>query len=567
MMINEARARTKTGLDNPWGTLEREPRDYGILERGYKKEKGDTSESEIDELRKKLNALNKTNQGTGVVGHVGTPSSADTTANAVGATSTGKEESFFSKASKFITDPLLKAGLGLFTLPGVPFLQGASGIGGFLGAPEPDDIKNIPQSAIKSISQSDLKNVKQKVKRPGNEKKSGNFDFKELMAKIKEMFGAKGTDQEIADKFNYKFLGKPQSSQKNIDDILGIGSSTRTTKSDEFFKALLENKSPSVFHNGGIVGRTGNIFAQRGEVIFPKGFKDGGFADGGFQSLSSAPLNERPMQFDTSKILKDLSNIQLKVDSKELKVEDKMIKVDSSALIKDLSNIQLKVDSKELKVEDKVLKVEDKTLKVEDKGLKIDVSNVPKLEVQQPDWKINVNEETTIKVEEPKFSIKVEEPKFSVKVDMPTGDIKVTVDVQSAASTLKEAISTALNQAIKVNVSGATNAVGGEKFDTLAQAVSTVKDQLIQVKTNLENKITLLGTNNQTSDIDRQVASIVDSKLTNVNQDINSLRNTVGDLVSSSRLKELTLDSRFNDLDYRLNTTLNITGVGGYRVT
>jgi len=159
----------------------------------------------------------------------------------------------------------------------------------------------------------------------------------------------------------------------------------------------------------------------------------------------------------------------------------------------------------------------------------------------------------------------------SAKVPIDTSNIsEIKVNIGNAADTLSNAIRTALDQTIKVETSTTSvNAIGGEKFDTLAQMVSTVKDQLIQVKRDLEEKITMVGSNNQTSDIDRQVAAIVDSKLSNINQDISGLRNNVGDLMSSMRLKEVLYDHKFSDLDYRLSNAMNITGIGGgggYRI-
>jgi flagellar capping protein FliD len=149
-----------------------------------------------------------------------------------------------------------------------------------------------------------------------------------------------------------------------------------------------------------------------------------------------------------------------------------------------------------------------------------------------------------------------------IKVDT-SGLRDIKVDVGDAASVLNSAISSALSQAINVNVSGNSgNAVGGEKFDALAQMISTVKDQLITVRNDLEGKITMIGSNKQTSDIDRQVISIIDSRLANVNQDISRLSNSVGDMTSNMRQKENLYDYKFSDLDYRLSTALNITGVG-----
>ena len=74
-----------------------------------------------------------------------------------------------------------------------------------------------------------------------------------------------------------------------------------------------------------------------------------------------------------------------------------------------------------------------------------------------------------------------------------------------------------------------------------------------------------IGSNNVTSDISRQVSSIVDSQISGIQADVNGLRYTVGDLSSNLQQKNVYFESKFIDLDYRLRTVLNVTGVGSFR--
>ena len=187
-------------------------------------------------------------------------------------------------------------------------------------------------------------------------------------------------------------------------------------------------------------------------------------------------------------------------------------------------------------MEDRTFQVEDRTFQVEDRTFQVE------------DRTFNVADKTfniadiTLKVEDKVF--RVEDKTFQVE------DKVFRVE----------------DKEFKVDASGSSgNAVGGEKFDTLALMVSTVKDQLMQVRTNLEEKITMVGSNNQTSNIDRQIASVIDSRLANINQDISGLRSVVYELKTNVGQKDNLYEYKFSDLDYRLNTALNITGAGrGY---
>lgn len=251
-------------------------------------------------------------------------------------------------------------------------------------------------------------------------------------------------------------------------------------------------QSANVMHNGGVVNKTGKIFAEKGEVILSKNFAEGGLVG----AAASQSLNQQiTTSIDTSELESVLSNFINEVES---------------------------VFSTELKVEDKQLKVEDKEFKVS---------------VEQPDWK--------------------------VPVEMPTDSLKVEVDLGNASENLKNAITAALSTPVKVDASS-VKAVGGERLDAVAETIKSVQDRLITVKSDLENQIKMISTNNETTDIDSRVIRVVDTRLTNVNKDLSDLRNDVGRVQSDLRRQDQIFDSKLTELDYRLKNTMNITGIGKF---
>jgi hypothetical protein len=284
----------------------------------------------------------------------------------------------------------------------------------------------------------------------------------------------------------------------------------KTRKDAGFIGSMLGQDSARQMHTGGIVSKTGKIFAEAGEVITPKRLATGGPAGG----------------VDTQRVTKSMS-------------------VDFSGLIDKLKDITLKVDEKPLKVDTK-----------EPVKMSVDTNDLPALKVEKPEWKVGV-EDTKIP------SIQIEKPDWKVGVEVPKDKVTVTIDVNDAASRLSSAISTALEKQVRVQVSGTTNAVGGEKFNQLSEAVSKVKDQLVQVKVNLEDKIKMLGTNNQTSDINRTVTTIMNDKLGSLKQEINDLRTDISRNESDHNRMRTTLDTRLADYEYKLNNVQNFSGSRG----
>jgi TP901 family phage tail tape measure protein len=315
----------------------------------------------------------------------------------------------------------------------------------------------------------------------------------------------------------------------------GVGSAFSSIK--DFVKKVIdpfksiekedEKRSATQYHSGGIVAKTGKIFAEAGEVIVPKKLANGGLAE-----MSSAP--------STSAISIDFGDIVSKLESIELRVEEK-----------------------ELKVEEKTFAVEDKTFKVDaPDSIPIDTSNVPKIEVEQPSWMIAVDTDATVKVEQPSWTIPVE---------VPTDTIKISVDATTAASDLKQAISSAASEIAStlanIDVSGASgNAVGGEAFNQLAQTVSSVSDRLLFVKTDLEHKIKMVGdkqTDSPVQDIDRMINVAITNSVGSLRQEMNNIKTEVSSLGSAQRRDANTLDARLEQIQYEVRIAQNSIGTNG----
>lgn len=304
-----------------------------------------------------------------------------------------------------------------------------------------------------------------------------------------------------------------------------------------------DGQSAKVYHNGGIVSKTGKIFAEKGELVIPKAFADGGQV--GMPSTATTALSTS-IKLDASDIISKLESIELKVEDKAFKLEDSKVKLDTSDLPK-----------LEVEKPDWTVKVEDKALKLEDNTVKLDVSDLPKLEVDVsnlPNVKIDISDLP---------EIKVEKPDWTVQVGVPTEPMTVKVDIGDAESRLRSAISEALSQPVRVEVDGSVNAVGGEKFDQLAQTVKSLSDRLITVKGEIDGKINMIDKgNNQTSEIDRVVSLAVSNGVSPIKQEINDLRTEVSRLGSYQRRQQTTIDARLEQMRYDLSLTQNVTGTG-----
>jgi hypothetical protein len=281
-------------------------------------------------------------------------------------------------------------------------------------------------------------------------------------------------------------------------------------------------------HTGGVVGKTGKIFAEAGEVIVPKKLANGGMAE----------INKTGAMAS--------------------------VKVDFGDIVSKLESIELKVEDKTLVVEDKVLEVNvpDSIPVDAPDSISVDSTNLPTVSVEQPSWTVSVD--TDVK-------IPVEQPSWSIPVEVPTDAITVTVDATTAASDLSQAINSAAQQIastlsnIDVSVAS-TNAVGSEALNEMATQMQRFKDELIFVKNDYNNQIRMISdkqTDSPTHDIDRMINVAIVNSVGDIKQDLNNIRTDLSRVESTQRRNEITLDARLSSLQYDLDIARNTVGTNG----
>jgi hypothetical protein len=113
-------------------------------------------------------------------------------------------------------------------------------------------------------------------------------------------------------------------------------------------------KSMGVMHTGGRVRKTGPVFLQKGEMVYPQGFKYGGVAhndiynqpaDSNFaNNMVSDSLNSQTIKVDVS----ELKAVVSRLESVEIQVPKLEVNTDGLPKLEvDISNVDLKVDGSE----------------------------------------------------------------------------------------------------------------------------------------------------------------------------------------------------------------------------
>lgn len=414
-----------------------------------------------------------------------------------------------------------------------------------------DTGKNVDKKDIENKKDSPSKDDFDKMRQRPEEKD------KSIMGRIKEFF--RSTKQDDTE-------SKRDELEKRIGSSLTVFSKA--------FGGLINGSAP-VYHNGGVVAQTGKIFAERGEVIFPKGFFKGGLATGG--------PSEKALfgSLDTTNIVQKLSNIKLSVDAPD------KIKVDAPVLKVDLSR-KIEVEKPNWEVE------------VEKPGWKIDVDD-KKLEVSviKPDWGIDVNM--------PKEPI-------SVKVDIPK-DVALKVDVSDAAVRLSSAISDALNKPVKVEYTGGNGdrSVGSDKLDNVSKALENVNNRVFKIQSEIDDmkmvdlnvdpdeigrmvkpavtsviddvKAEIYNVCEQLDqkikdvqvsvesrirsssiqsdgvlDVERRILPIVNNAISQMKAEVNEVKSALSNVRSETRLRKFEIDSKLTDIIRRISETSSILG-------
>lgn len=386
---------------------------------------------------------------------------------------------------------------------------------------------------------------------PGKARKSALSEIEQVFGLAKEILGNSHLKKS--------FINKNALTTKQIASLVGLrkeeGSSKymdRTTSYEDYLELygpktnyVTDGGSMRVYHNGGFVNKTGPIFAQKGELIVPKRFSDGG--------VVSSPVRETGIDnrlIENSIIRVDGSELLIKLEALELKIEDKELKVEEVEL--KVEEVELKVEDKELKVEAIELKIEDKLLKVEDKVLVIDASGI--------DSALKSTISTAFDGLPP---LKIEDKKIEINTT------SIEIDSSSASKALSLAIATAISDAtvnIKVENSETGGSVGSAKLDKLSEVVSNVNDKLIAATTSFDDKITVIeaavdGNAATFSSMDQKISIEVDSKLNtklvNIQDNINQIATSVESLNNNVTSQISRVTNEVEDAKYRANNALN----------
>ena len=144
---------------------------------------------------------------------------------------------------------------------------------------------------------------------------------------------------------------------------------------------------------------------------------------------------------------------------------------------------------------------------------------------------------------------------------MPTEIINIEIDVDAAATRLNSAITTALAKPIKVEYTGDVKAVGGEKLDRLTELISKIDDKILNVKVNLENKIDMISTGNDVTQIDNKINEVIQTRIATIENQIADNRTDVSASRGEVTRVEMRMKARLDDIDNRLRIVQNFAPI------
>ena len=201
-------------------------------------------------------------------------------------------------------------------------------------------------------------------------------DVEATMKTIMESFKAEEKEKVIVNigsvvHNNEDIINKYPDSMR--EELRGLNPEALRRWHEEQFKT--NNLSLKGYAHGGVITRTGPVFAHKGEHVVPKGYALGGMAE--LSTVDSKSINNVTVTINAESLMSELASMKLKV-------EEPVLKVDVPA-----------------------------------EGIKVDMP-AEGIKVEMPT--------DTIKVEMPTDTIKVDMPTDTIKVDMPTEGIKVKVD-------------------------------------------------------------------------------------------------------------------------------------------
>jgi len=417
---------------------------------------------------------------------------------------------------------------------------------------------------------------------------------------------SKSEADKIIDEFSLeeikKFLDSGDHSSVSRDTLRKL---KQSINAQEYNVGGVATRSMPVKHFGGVITQTGPVFAEKGEYIIPKGYKDGTSGVGALPSMPVAKsLTSSSTVLDLTALLSDLTNIRLKVDPSALNgislpVKDTVLEVDKTPIPIDSSSLDgvvLNVDQTPITLNSSSLN--DLTLSVDKTPIPIDSSSLDGvvLEVDKTSIPIDSSSLDGVVLEVDKTPIFVDSSSLDgvvLNVDQTPiiidtsglleklASLTLSVDktplpidsgslsefklnIGDAPEKLAAAINNSLNAAvvnIKVDSSEVGGSVGAEKFNQLAQTVSDVNDKLLNSSVIIEDRITLLEGGIDVV-IDNSVERKLASKLVGINEDVATAIRGVASLTNNVTTQIDSIRRESTNVKYLAHLALNARGTG-----
>ena len=304
-------------------------------------------------------------------------------------------------------------------------------------------------------------------------------------------------------------------SERNQYDILR----RNETRFWDMLKWMQEGKQESLkqYAQGGVVTKTGPLFAHKGEYVVPKGYKEGGI-------VADATLT-------------------------------RSVAVDDGKWLAQLKTIKLEVEDKKLEVEDKKFEVEDKTFQVDEPTWKIGVdvpTDVVEIKVDLGDAASRLKASISEALNKP---VKVEvmgnlKAVGGEKLDILAGVVK---GLEDRLLYVKNDLET------KINAVG-----GGEELEAY---IRRLDGKLKDVKANLEGRINIIDLKALSADnyqLEVKINALIRSQVSDIERQLISIRGDSADQSGYISRVESKLGHLLEDLERRLSVVFNMAPIQGY---
>jgi hypothetical protein len=251
-----------------------------------------------------------------------------------------------------------------------------------------------------------------------------------------------------------------------------------------------------IMHTGGIAKSTGPKFIEKGEVILPKSYAEGGVVASPLVDLAKPGatkfLNGKT-ELDSSEFKSAIDDFETIVNKLEEVTKDVKLTVDTSVAV---------------------------PIDVGDAVVPVDITNV---------------------------SVPVDVTGVSIPID--TTGVTVSVDAADAASRISAAIATA--------TAGLGGTVGAERIDILAETVKAVDDRLISVKDNVDTMV--FDTTEKLNSVKSSIEDRMNNIEVEVRRHVSELRSQNADVVSSVSNVSHKYESYITSLTDSLNKITSLT--------